>query len=129
LHNNRNKSISFAYSWSKMTASSGSRQLGEHFLDAHHARLLEPTAAMAVSQLQQGHSRARVDAGAQHLADDGLEPLNAVPIRRHEQTLSHGDLVAVTLLQITECVGVDEVEQSPAPAGGAFSSFLPQEST
>jgi hypothetical protein len=30
-----------------MTASSGSRQLGEHFLDAHHARLLEPTAAMA----------------------------------------------------------------------------------
>jgi len=89
--------------------------LGEHVVEDLDARLHEPMAAMLVSQLQHCHSRARVDVDAKDILADQLEPLHAVPIRRPEQTLSDGDLVpaVVTLLQLRECVGVDEVEQSP----------------
>ena len=53
------------------------------------ARFLEPSAAMLLGKGQRSRRRVGADVAAELVLADELQPLEAVPVRRHEHMLRH----------------------------------------
>ena len=83
------------------------------------ARFLEPSAAMLLGKGQRSRRRVGADVAAELVLADELQPLEAVPVRRHEHMLRHGRRIAFAarVRLLGHRVGVDVVEHGAEHPG------------